>query len=151
MDALVHLYGQAPLWPWIALGALLLAAETATGSGWLLWPAVCAALVGLLHLTPLPMRFPGDLAAFALLTLATTASARRWLGRPAAGPDLNDQAARLVGRAGTAATDFVRGEGRALVGGSEWPAALADGGVLAAGEGLVVVGLDGPRLLVRPL
>ena len=45
MDAMVALYESQPFWIWLALGALILAAEAAMGTEWLLWPAVSAAAV----------------------------------------------------------------------------------------------------------
>ena len=152
MEVFAHLWGASPVWLWIALGAVLLAAEAATGSGWLLWPAVSAGLVAVLRLTPLPLQAPNDLALFAALTLVTTFAARRWLRRPAAhaaGDDINDQAARLIGRSGVVAEAFSIGQGRVRVGGAEWAAELEGGGSLDVGAAVIVAGLHGARLVVR--
>lgn len=48
MGALAELYAAHPFWAWMALAAVLLGVEMATGSGWLLWPAASAAAVALL-------------------------------------------------------------------------------------------------------
>jgi membrane protein implicated in regulation of membrane protease activity len=45
MDTLYALHG---VWFWLALGAVILGAELLTGSGWLLWPAVTAAVLAAL-------------------------------------------------------------------------------------------------------
>ena len=42
MHGLMVFYLGHPMWVWLAVGALLLAAEVATGSGYLLWPAASA-------------------------------------------------------------------------------------------------------------
>ncbi|MHA4875544.1 hypothetical protein, partial [Enterococcus faecium] len=44
MERLYVLWLTHPSAAWIAIGVALLAAETITGSGWLLWPAAAALL-----------------------------------------------------------------------------------------------------------
>ncbi|EJL25398.1 hypothetical protein PMI01_04370, partial [Caulobacter sp. AP07] len=39
MDGLMLFYMTHPFWVWLAVAAIFLAAEVATGTGWLLWPA----------------------------------------------------------------------------------------------------------------
>lgn len=95
MHGLMVFYLGHPMWVWLAVGALLLAAEVATGSGYLLWPAASAVVVGLFTLTGLDLGLPGELALFAVLTLVSTFLARRYLPpkRLQPGPDINDRAA----------------------------------------------------------
>ena len=38
MNWLSELYANQPFWIWVGVGGLILTAELATGSGWLLWP-----------------------------------------------------------------------------------------------------------------
>lgn len=150
MTDLIALYAAHPMWAWMGLGALLLAAEVLTGTGWLLWPAACAAAVGVFALTRLNFGLGGDIALFAGLTIVTTLAARRLfpgLGRT--DDDINDRAARLAGEIGVAATAFSDGDGRVAVGGAEWAARLDGGGDLPAGTRIVVVRVvDGSKLLV---
>ncbi len=90
-----------PFWGWAAMGALLLAAEVATATGYLLWPAASAGVIAVVQLFS-RLRLPVDLLAFALLTLVSTLIARRFLPvhlrQP--GPDINDRARGLIGRSG---------------------------------------------------
>lgn len=150
MDALGGLYAMHPLWLWLAVAALFLAIEVGTGSGWLLWPAASAFLVGLLTLVA-PLGLPVELVLFAVLTIATTYLARRFL-KPvldAKNPDLNDPSLRLVGRDGEALDGFQNGKGRVFVDGKEWAAIAPEGEPPAAGQKVLVVAVDGAVLTVR--
>lgn len=152
MDAIYAFYLAHPFWVWLALGAILLAVEVMTGSGYLLWPAASAAVVGLLTLG-LGLGLPVELGAFAALTLVTTILARRYLPDPLkpTGPDINDTATRLVGHRGHAATNFEGRHGRVFVDGKEWAAELATGDPLLTGAEIKVVGVAGGALLkVQP-
>lgn len=148
---IVGLYAAQPFWIWAGLAAAILAAEVVTGSGWLLWAAasaaVTAAVVGLLDVDG-----PTTLLLFALLTIASTLLARRYLPRDvAAAPagDINDNVGRLVGHRGSAVKRFADGEGRVFIDGKEWAAELSEGESLEAGAHVEVVGVDGARLKVR--
>jgi len=101
MTWLADLYVAHPFWIWAAIAALILAAEVPTGTGWLLWPAACAAVVAALTVL-LKGDFTVELAVFAVLTIASTLLARRYLPRNASGegPDINDNVGRLVGHVG---------------------------------------------------
>lgn len=147
---LVH---QHPAWVWGAVGAVLLSAELATGSGWLLWSAAAAGAVAVLatvtHLNPTTQTL-----VFALITVVATYAGRRWIrGRsdPLA-DDLNDASARIVGKVAQASGAFHGGSGRVLIDGKEWSAELEGGGAAQKGEKLQVTALvGGSRLRVRPL
>jgi membrane protein implicated in regulation of membrane protease activity len=150
MDGLTLFYATHPFWVWLAIAAIFLAVEVATGTGWLLWPAASAMLVGLLTLAVAP-GLPIELGLFAVLSIASTYFARRFL-RPvldAGNPDLNDPSLRLVGRDGEALAGFENGKGRVFVDGKEWAAVIQDGEPPAAGQKVLVVAVDGAVLTVR--
>jgi len=154
MDWLQSLYANQPFWVWLAVGAAILTVEVATGSGWLLWAAVSAAAVAYLALLGVDLGLPGEIAAFAGLTVATTLASQRFLKRGKGAADVNDNIERLVGRNGRATSEFVGGYGRVLVDGCEWSAELEDtetaGGELPNGARVEVARLaDGARLVVR--
>jgi membrane protein implicated in regulation of membrane protease activity len=139
---------------WVAAGAVLLAVEVATGTGWLLWAAACAGLMALVVLTPLGLELGGQMALFAVLTIVSTLAARKLMPhRPPTGHDINDMHARLTGKAGVAATAFSHGLGRVRVDGSEWDAeAETNPGAAAIAPGdpvIVEAVLGGARLAVR--
>ena len=150
MDIVAGIFAYHPFWAWMGVGAILLAVEVATGSGYLLWPAASAAVTALL--TGLKLGLPVELAVFAALTIASTLVARRYLPHPfrAHGPNINDPLHRIVGRQGRAAGAFVEGHGRVFVDGKEWAAELEDGGDLPSGADLTVTGVvSGGCLKVR--
>jgi inner membrane protein len=142
-----------PLWLWLAAGGLLLIAEIATGSSWLLWPAVCAAFVGALTAAGLPFPLQDQLALWAVLSVVTTFASRRLFRRaraaePEAEGDINE--VRLLGRTGQALSDFSQGRGRILVDGCEWAAESEPGEEVRSGARVEVVArVDGARLKVR--
>jgi membrane protein implicated in regulation of membrane protease activity len=150
MEHLITFLPEHPFWGWLALAAVLLAAEAATGSGYLLWPAGSAAITALI--TPLHLGAPVEITVFAALTLISTLVFRRFWPSPfrPRGPDINDPHTRIVGHNGQAASAFTAGRGRVFVDGKEWAAELDGGGDLASGATVKVVGvLDGARLKVK--
>lgn len=151
MDALNNLWLTHPFWLWMALAALLLAIEIATGTGYLLWPSGSAAVVAVLSFA-LPHNAPVQWLIFAGLTVVTTLAGRRFLPRTLpSSPDINDNVGRLVGHHGEATTAFDGGEGRVFVDGKDWAANLQGEGHLKAGVRIEVVGVEGSKLTVRPL
>lgn len=148
MAQIAALYETHPLWMWLALAAILLAVEIGLGSGWLLWPAACAAATAFIAKVP-GVNFPGALAIFAALTAATTLVSRRYLPKPQAdGPDINDSAARLIGRRGR----LVQGAEapRALVDGKEWPVEILGSDGMTPGDAIEVVAVRDSVLQIRP-
>lgn len=143
-------YATHPFWVWLAIAAIFLAIEVATGTGWLLWPAASAALVGLLTLVVAP-GLAIETGLFAVLTIVATYLARRYL-RPALEgspqPDLNDPTLRLIGR-DCEVLAFENGKGRVFADGKEWAAVVQDGQPPAAGQRVMIVAIDGAVLTVR--
>ena len=139
-----------PFWGWLAVGAVFLAVEGVSGSGWLLWPAGSAAITAVITLI-FPIGTPAATALFGVLTIVTTYIGRRYLvGRRPDAPDLNNPLQRLVGHRGEAVAAFQGEDGRVFVDGKEWSARLDGPGPVAAGAKLEVVEvLDGARLRVR--
>jgi len=137
-----------PFFLWLAIGAVLLAVEVGTSSGWLLWPAASAAVMGLLGLL---FRFDLNiqLVIFAILTIITTLAGRQFFPRTVGGNDINDTRSRLAGLDGIAASDFQGGRGRVFVDGKEWAAELEGSSSLTSGTKVVVVGVKGACLTVK--
>lgn len=138
-----------PLALWLAVGGLLLAAEVASGSGWLLWPAGAAvATAAVAALLPLSLSLQAGL--FAALTIVATLTGRHFFPRKIAGDDINDTLARLAGSEGVVTQTFQSGNGRVLVDGKEWAAKLDGGATLASGAKVIVTNVGGAQLHVRP-
>lgn len=151
MDAVAGFYALHPFWLWLAIAAIFLAVEVSTGTGWLLWPAASAFVVGLLA----EVLRPGlviEVGLFAVLTIATTYLARRFL-RPVldpTSPDLNDPLQRLIGQRGQVLSTFEQGRGRVFIDGKDW-AAETDEPIPEISQEVVVIGVNGAVLKVRKL
>lgn len=151
MAALAHLLSDHVLLAWLALGAVFLVAELMTGSGWLLWPAGSAALVGLTTLVA-SMSWPVQTGAFAMLTIASTYAGRRWIAGRERSPaiEVNDMRLRLIGQVGRASQTFNDGEGRVFIDGKEWSAEAEPSCAIASGARVEVADIiGGARLRVR--
>lgn len=141
-----------PLWVWLAIAAAILAAEVATGSGYLLWASASAGVVAVLHGLGLRLGWGGEVVVFAVLAISSTLAARRFSPRrpPALGDDINDADARLVGREGRAVAAFHNAHGRVFVDGTEWAADSDPDTALPAGARVrVLMVVGGSRLRVR--
>jgi hypothetical protein len=151
MPDLMSLYLAHPFWAWLVLAGLLLVIEVLTGSGWMLWPAGCAAVMA--FAAAYGGLKPGEaLLVFALLTISSVLLARRYLPKSLlrrADNDINDNVARLVGHQGRVVTAFHDRSGRVFVDGKEWAAEADDAQALKAGARVEVTGVAGVRLKVR--
>ena len=150
MDTLLDLLAAQPFWIWLALGVILLAVEAAFSTEWLLWPAVSAGMVAVVTALGLPLSFVGEVALFAVLTVAMTLLSRRLIQRvnPSDSPDINARDSRLVGLRAQVVQPFVDGRGRVFVSGAEWVAEIDGAGPLI-GESVIVDRVDGSKLRVR--
>jgi membrane protein implicated in regulation of membrane protease activity len=153
MGVLENLYFTHPFWIWLAVAAIFLAIELPTGTGWMLWPSACAALMALLMLSPVRLGFGGEIALYAALTVVATLVSRRFFPRkPHTTPDINDRIGSLIGKTGQAVAAFHDGRGRVLVDGAEWDAEIDAGDAPAAGGAVEVVRvLGGAKLAVKPI
>jgi inner membrane protein len=151
MDTVSAFAFAHPFWVWLAIGAVFLAIEVVTGSGWMLWPAAAAALVGVASLFIPHFGAAAGIALFAVCTLILTYVGRRLLKTTApGGADINDARGRLIGHRGEATAAFESGLGRVFVDGKEWSAELVDGEAIAAGARVEVTAvLSGARLRVK--
>ena len=130
---------------------LLLAVEAAFSTEWLLWPAVSAGVVAVVTALNVQLGFAGEVALFAALTLAATLLSRRLIQQvnPSDAPDINARDTRLIGQRAQVVQAFVDGRGRVFVSGAEWVAEI-EGATPAEGDSVIVEGMDGPKLKVRP-
>lgn len=147
MDAIVSLLAAIQPQHWFVFGLVLLIAELASGTTYLLWPAFAAFIVGLISMTG-ATTWGVDLALFAVLVLVLT-----WLGRPlvrnlrAKGDNLlNERGAQLVGGRAVV-TAFADGVGSVKVNDTIWRAVSDE--ALAPGENVEIASVDGVTLRVK--
>ncbi len=138
-------------WHWWALGGLLAIVEVFAPGFMFLWVGIAAGLVGCLLLVWTGLSLPGQILAFAALSVASVIAWRRvQLARPVLTdqPNLNRRGAQYVGQRGTLALPIVNGRGRLRLGDSSWPVTGPD---LPAGATVEVTGADGTLLQVQPV
>ena len=143
-----------PVWIWGILGLVLLAAEMATGTLYILWFGIAALCIsGVLSLFPL-MALPLQLLLFAVLALGSLAiwkfgDKRKTSPELRIGQSQSDEIGR-VGSITAAVSPQHNGSIRfaqGLMGSREW-AAISDEEI-AVGEDAVVTGIEGNSLRVR--
>ena len=154
MTALTALAQQQPAALWLAAGAVLLAAGTASGWRGLVWAALAGAVAAILAAVS-PRSTILQAAAFGGVAVALAAldlRARSTRRAPPASSPPSAQAgdAALLGRTARVRGAFVDGGGEVLVGDAVHPARLAEAGPpLAAGALVRIVRVGEAALVVR--
>ena len=175
MQTLLDLYVQNPFWIWLAVGAVFVALDIASGTGKLIWPGVAAAALAFINLAEVRLGVEMEVALFivvSMLGIALTSGIHR--RRPQASPDntlkterrqapqpspealtraSQDRTGRLIGRIGRTTGEFANGVGRVWIDGTEWGAEIDTGDDMLPAESPVrVMGVTGGvRLQVRGL
>jgi len=148
MDNLIAFLTSLGPQHWLVLGLILLIAEMASGTTYLLWPAVAAFLTALVSLTG-ATNWIADMAVFALLVIVLTAFGRpivqRWREEGAA-TGLNERSRALIGTRGVI-TVFANGAGSVKVADTVWRAISDE--TLQPGQTVVIDAVDGATLKVR--
>lgn len=151
---MLELIAANPLWFWLSLGGVLLAAEMLGAGGYLLWSGVAALLVGaLIWLLP-PLSWAWQGMIFAVLTVVVAYLWWYWLRRrPAAAsggsPVLNQRNRQLIGTRATLTEPMHNGMGRINIGDSSWRAQAGED--LPAGTEVEVVAVEGVTLVIRAI
>jgi len=150
MERLYNLWLTYPSAVWLAIGVALLAIETLTGSGWLLWPAAAALLPAAITVFWLRDDPGAQWAIFALTAIALTWLGRRYLRHwPQTPSDINDPRKMDIGQVGQVVSAADHGQCRVFVGGKEWAAESTV--EPSPGQRVEVVAvIGGARLQVRP-
>jgi len=148
MDTIVSLLHSIGPQHWLVLGLILLIAEMASGTTYLLWPSVAAFLTALVSwLTP--AGWMAEFGVFALLIIALTyfgqPMVRRWRNEGAA-TGLNERASAMVGARGVVQS-FANGSGSVKLQDTVWRATSDD--ALEAGQAVEVASVDGATLKVK--
>lgn len=151
---MLELIAANPLWFWLSLGGVLLAAEMLGAGGYLLWSGVAALLVGaLIWLLP-PLSWAWQGMIFAVLTVVVAYLWWYWLRRRPAtasggSPVLNQRNRQLIGTRATLTEPMHNGMGRINIGDSSWRAQAAED--LPADTEVEVVAVEGVTLVIRAI
>jgi membrane protein implicated in regulation of membrane protease activity len=148
MDSLLSLLEAMGPQHWLVLGLILLIAEIATGTTYLLWPAVAAFVTALVAWVA-PTTWLMELGLFAVLIIALTyfghPLVKNWRNENAA-IGLNERSAALVGVRGVI-TNFANGVGSVKVQDTVWRAVSDE--ALEAGQAVEVAAVNGVTLRVK--
>lgn len=148
MDALFQFFASIGPMHWLVFGLVLLIAEMASGTTYLLWPAVAAFATALISWFA-PVNWVAEMAIFAVLVIALTAFGRplvqRWREEGAAS-GLNERSATLIGTRGVL-TAFANGAGSVKVNDTVWRSVSDE--ALQPGETVEVIAVDGTTLRVK--
>lgn len=148
MDSLLLFFAGIGPQHWLVLGLVLLIAEMASGTTYLLWPAVAAFITALVAWVA-PTEWTVELGAFAALVIALTAFGRplvqRWRSEGGAS-GLNERGQALIG-ARAVLSEFANGVGAVKVGDTRWRAVSEE--PLAPGESVEIASVDGATLRVK--
>ena len=148
MDTLINLLNEMGPLHWLVLGLILLIVEMASGTTYLLWPAVAAFVTAVVALL-LPTNWIAEMALFAVLIIVLTyfghPLVKRWRNEHAA-TGLNERNLTMIGKRGVVA-NFANGVGSVKIADTIWRAVSED--TLEAGQNVEVAGVDGVTLKVR--
>jgi membrane protein implicated in regulation of membrane protease activity len=148
MDSLIAFLTSLGPQHWLVFGLILLIAEMASGTTYLLWPAVAAFLTALVSLTG-ATNWIADMAIFAVLVIVLTAFGRPLVQRlreEGAATGLNERSKTLIGTRGVI-TVFANGAGSVKVADTVGRAVSDE--ALAPGQSVVVDSVDGSTLKVK--
>ncbi len=136
---------------WIGLAALLFIIEVLTGTGFLLWMAISAVMVGML-LSLSPFSVAVQLLLFSVISIAVAVGWRLYLHfnpTKTDQPTLNKRAEQYIGRDFILQTPVVNGMGQIKVDDSSWRVRCDKD--LPAGTLVSIVGADGVVLIAEPV
>jgi inner membrane protein len=152
MDPFLEAWMSYGAWRWLALAALLFAAELATGTAYLLWLSAAAVLTAAVIALLGELNIAVELLLFGFFAIVSTLFGRRFF-KPTMNQsdqaDLNDPTRRHIGAHAVAVSDFAGGQGRVSLGDTQWSAQTMDGSSPTTGAGLLVMSVDGTVLHVR--
>jgi inner membrane protein len=139
-------------WHWWALAVLLLALELVAPTSFFLWPAVAAAIIGIVLWFAPHIGVLAQILTFIFLAAGaiTIWRAGPWHKRRHAGdaPLLNERAAQYIGRRATVVEAFRNGRGEVEIDDTRWRAEAADGSDIAQGAHVVIKAVEGILLKV---
>lgn len=136
-------------WHWLLFAAVLLIFELITGSGFLFWIGISAAIMGFLVWLFPDISWITQLLGFAGLGILTAVVWWLFLKRHPSETDrplLNKRSAQYIGRIFTLDTQVVNGMGKIKVDDSMWRIRCRD---LPAGTRVRIVGVDGVILVAE--
>jgi len=146
---MLNLFEHLVFWHWLLFAAVLLIFELVTGSGFLFWIGISAAIIGFLVWLFPNMGWISQLLGFAILAMLTAFIWWFYLKRNPIATDrplLNKRSEQYIGRIFTLETPIINGLGKIRVDDSTWRVRCED---LPAGSRIRIVGVDGVILIAE--
>lgn len=139
-------------WHWWALSVILLALELVAPTSFFLWPAVAAAIIGVVLWFAPHVSVLAQILGFIFLAAGAITAWRAgpWRKRRRGGdaPLLNERAAQYVGRRATVVESFRNGRGEVEIDDTRWRAEATDGSDIAQGAPVTIKAVEGILLKV---
>ncbi|MGD9639464.1 MAG: NfeD family protein [Alphaproteobacteria bacterium] len=138
-------------WHWFVVGVFLLIAEIITPTTFFVWIAVSAFITGILSFAFPAISFEFLGVFFAILSVLCAYLGKRFVKsreKPTNHPSLNRKEEQMIGKIFVVSKAVENGIGKAKVGDSEWRIECQED--LEIGTKVVVEGLDGATLIVKP-
>jgi hypothetical protein len=138
-------------WHWWTFAVGLLVLEMLAPGTFFLWPAIVAAILGIVIWLVPQIAFEYQLFIFSVVSIISVVAGRYYLVKhpPTSDqPFLNQRGSEYVGRTLTLTEAIKNGIGRIRIGDSSW---RVEGPDCPTGTLIEVIGIEGTRLQVRPL
>ena len=147
MQTMIDFFLNLGAWNWFILAAVMMLLESVIPGVHFMWFGMAAVAMAFVTLA-VPMPFAYQLVLFAILSLVSIYTARRYWALQdfvTDNPDLNNRGQQYVGRTVTVVEPITNGRGKVSVGDTVWPAEGAD---TPAGTNVKVTGVKGTVLQV---
>jgi len=153
MESFIAFLSAMPFWYWWVFAVALLTIELMTGSTYFLWPAIAAALAGVLALLPFST-WQAELISFAVVTIALSifapAYVKPWIHKSQADHlTLNERGAQKVGKRAVVESAFVNGAGKVRFGDTLWLAESDSGENFKKDAMVEITHTEGIKLFVK--
>lgn len=146
-----NFFANHPFWAWGTLCALLLVFELLSGTMYLLWFAIAAAITALLTMLAPQTPVYIDVLFFAIMAILVTVFGRKVfpVHLTKSAENINEPDSRHIGQIGIAAQDFDAGIGAVTLGDTRWRAVCDENP--KAGNKLRIIKVDGATLGVEKI
>ena len=138
-------------WIWMIVAAVFIVGEIFTAGFFLLWFGIGAAVAGLVALLGFGM-IP-QLSVFLVLSVIFFSVSRKFADRVSNEQPPGIGANRFIGMEGIVLQpiDNMQNTGRVRMSRDEWRAESEDGGLIAEGQRVTVIRINGTHLVVKPI
>lgn len=152
MDFIINAFANHGTWAWLSVAALLLAAELLTGTTYLLWFSVAAAVTAIMSFAIPGLNTTVEFIIFSIAAFITVLVGTKLLppNQKLKKNDINAPDERMMGEIVVASEDFQSGLGAVKHNDTRWRA-LCENANPKIGDSLKITKVDGATLFVSPI